>query len=385
MNCKISLAAALACSFSLIVGTASAVGIDSDRLFEQLDVDQDGLLDISEIPDQHRLLFERLVRKGDADGDGRLSATEFAGGLQPQRPEKQAVRKQGSRIPGAEALVVILSKIDANGDGVVELEEAPARFRLVTRQLLQRADGDKDGRLDRRELGRSGPRIGILAQQAAERMDLDVEAELAQLPREVRAQLEQLNANGNPGDAISDPEQAARIFERLDANSDGQIEMSELPEQLAERFAQRARNADRDGDGKVSRAEFMRLSKMMAAREKAKPDPSKTRRQVRRLLEQFDANDDGMLAREELPTRLGRRFDRIDGDESGQLEASELVRLVEFAARLDRAGANPGNGESPDKKKQKAGKRQRQERQKAKKKRERAVSSPADLKQPTAD
>ena len=93
---------------------AAAAEIDADRLFGDLDANDDGQVTAGEVGDEQRLLFKRLARTGDADGDGKLSAEEFAAALQPVRAEKSLVEKQGSRLPGADALTVLMAKMDVN-------------------------------------------------------------------------------------------------------------------------------------------------------------------------------------------------------------------------------------------------------------------------------
>lgn len=67
---------------------------------------------------------------------------------------------------------------------------------------------------------------------------------------------------------------------------------------------------DTDGDGKISRAEFLATAKA------GKHDPAKR-------FAKLDANGDGMLDRAEIEAMLNRRFKRLDTDGDGQLSADE--------------------------------------------------------------
>ena len=71
-------------------------------LLERLDDNADGRLSAAEAGEQHRLLFERMVRTGDDDGDGLLNVAELTAALTPLRRERPPVVKQGSRLPGAD-------------------------------------------------------------------------------------------------------------------------------------------------------------------------------------------------------------------------------------------------------------------------------------------
>lgn len=82
---------------------------------------------------------------------------------------------------------------------------------------------------------------------------------------------------------------------------------------------------DTDGDGKVSRAEFL------AAAKSGKADPAKR-------FAKIDANGDGTLDRAEIDAMLSRRFKRQDTNGDGLLGAAERT-----AAR-SREGKMAGDG-----------------------------------------
>lgn len=238
---------------------APAAEIDAELLFRELDANRNGYLSVYEAGEAHARLFHRMVRTSDEDGDGQLKPAEFAAGLTPIRADKPLVAKQTSRLPGSDALVVLIAKLDANADRRIMVAEVPARFREVFAQMLAQADGDKNGLLDARELA-TAPRLGVTAQLAASRLGMDVAAELAKLPRAQRAALESLGP--------------------LPANGDLAMMGNASPRRAA----------------------------------------------PRQLLKRFDANGDGALQRDEVPTRLTASFSRLDANGSGALEPQELLR-----------------------------------------------------------
>ncbi|WP_242187144.1 EF-hand domain-containing protein [Sphingomonas sp. CARO-RG-8B-R24-01] len=71
---------------------------------------------------------------------------------------------------------------------------------------------------------------------------------------------------------------------------------------------------DTDGDGKVSRAEFV------AAAEAGKSDPA-------RRFVKLDTNGDGLLDKTEIEAMLTRRFKRLDTNCDGVLSASERAAV----------------------------------------------------------
>lgn len=68
--------------------------------------------------------------------------------------------------------------------------------------------------------------------------------------------------------------------------------------------------ADTDGDGKVSRAEYI------AAASRGKGDPA-------RRFARLDRNGDGVVDRQEIASLLARRFARLDTDHDGVLTPTE--------------------------------------------------------------
>jgi hypothetical protein len=251
--------AALLAALTPLVG--GAVEIDAQALFASLDADRDGRVTAAEAGKPHARLFTRLLRTGD-DGDGALTADEFEASLTPLRAEKGLVTKQGSRLPGSDALIVLLARMDADGDRRIEAAEVPTALRDTFQRMVEFADADKSGALETRELADGGVRLGIIAQTAAARLGINVAAELAALPPARRNSLERMSAFPNPQQMLADPAQAAEMFARFDANGDGFVVPDEAPEGLANLI----QRADRNRDGKLSSAEFMAAAQRAARR-----------------------------------------------------------------------------------------------------------------------
>lgn len=247
---------------ALATSVSRAVDIDAPALFDSLDRDRNGFVTAAEAGESHGRLFARLVRTSDDDADGALTQDEFQAALTPLRIEKSLVTKQGSRLPGSDALMVLLARMDANGNRRVEAAEVPANLRDTFQRMVDFADADKNGTLDTRELAEGGVRLGVIAQTAAARLRIDVARELAALPPARRNSLERMGALPNPQQMMADPAEATEIFARLDVNGDGFVVADEAPEGLANLI----QRADRDGDGKLSAAEFRAASQRAGRR-----------------------------------------------------------------------------------------------------------------------
>lgn len=326
----------LACLAAMILSGEELVAgeIDAPRLFKQLDANDNGSLTRDEAGPAHARLFARLVRTSDEDSDGQLTPAEFAAGLTPVRADKELVEKQGSRLPGSDALIVMLAKMDVNGDSRLLADEIPAHLRGLFATMLERGDDNKNGQLEKRELVDGGPQFGLMAQLAANRLGLDVPAELAKLPPEKRQAMDRMGGGGSPGEMLADPQQAAALFARLDANGDKRLSADEAPGpagQLIER-------GDRDGDGDLSEREFQQMARRAAEFQQSAAAPAEVRRNVRQLLKRFDRNQDGKLNADEAPPRMANNFDRLDRNANGLLDGEELQQAAGAMVRLQQNG-----------------------------------------------
>lgn len=329
----------------LVSPALNASAVEPEELLARLDANGDGLLSAAEAGEDHRLLFERMLRIGDDDGDGQLDAAELTAALTPLRPERPTIEKQGSKLPGADELTVVVALLDANGDGRITRSEATGRWTPLLERMLAQADGNKNGQLDPREIAEGAVRLGTVAQLAVRRLGIDVAAELAKLKPDERSRIERMGDLGQGG-VLADPARAAEAFDQLDADGDGFIGADEVPAQLAERFGQAVARADRDGDGKLSRREWLAISRRLAASQQPPADPQATRQTVRRLLNRFDRNGDGRLTEAEAPPRLAENFARADADGDGQLGPQELARIAEMLQQAGR-GQRPAPPATP--------------------------------------
>lgn len=114
-------------------------------------------------------------------------------------------------------------------------------------------------------------------------------------------------------------------FSTLDTDGDGNVTLEEMQARGEARFAE----VDTDGDGGLSEAELIASANDRAAD------------RVTRMLEQHDANEDGILQQSEMPKRGGdraeRMFERVDADSDG------AITEAEFEAAKDRMGGRKGN------------------------------------------
>jgi Ca2+-binding EF-hand superfamily protein len=164
--------------------------------------------------------------------------------------------------PGGINFVELFQNLDVNDDKTITRGEVPESGRPAFDRLLKLADLNKDGMIDQLEY-----------------RDLLIkvrESAMSALPRT----LEQLRALDKDGDGkISRDEFTgpAPQFARIDADKDGYLTLAEVAkfrETAMNQFGPRLKEMDKNGDNKISRAEF------------TGPPP---------LFDRLDANKDGLI------------------------------------------------------------------------------------------
>jgi Ca2+-binding EF-hand superfamily protein len=204
---------------SLLISAAGLVGAALAQapqgalfrdLFLELDANQDGAIVKEEVPAKAQQAFERLLKRGDRNHDGKLQADEYKAVLEDVRDFAQQAKEKA---------VQKFQLMDKDKNGKVSREEftgARARF--------DQLDKNGDGFLTQQEIAGGGQLKGI----------------------------------AKPGGVLKKKAAAARAelverFQSLDKNGDGKLSREEFPGNDAQ-FAR----IDADQDGFVSRAELSR-------------------------------------------------------------------------------------------------------------------------------
>ena len=131
-------------------------------LFSQLDANGDGVASAEEVDPGKQREFNRLLKNGDIDGDGKLSREEYAastketagprqpggrGGPRELRPGGPIGFPPGGPPPSPREL---LARLDRDGDGKLSGNELTPPMK----ENLARIDQDSDGTVNEEELGR---------------------------------------------------------------------------------------------------------------------------------------------------------------------------------------------------------------------------------------
>ncbi|HEY0161067.1 MAG TPA: EF-hand domain-containing protein [Edaphobacter sp.] len=246
----------------------------------------------------------------DTDHDGKLSASEIAAapaalktldkdgdGELTSLEYLASMNDPNSNKP--DEAVQRLMLLDRNGDGVLTKDEVPERLQGI----FTRSDANHDGKLTADELrstasSQRGPNGRALRGGDLTRMD--------------------------------------PILNALDANHDGVLSADEIAAAPAALKA-----LDKDGDGELAGAEIR--PRQMTPADRAK-----------HMLDEWDTNKDGKIAKAEAPDRMQEQFEKIDTNQDGVLTEDELT--VYFASMPQqprrpeggRGQDNPNQGSRPE-------------------------------------
>ncbi len=266
---------------------ANATSAGDAELFNRLDANHDGAIGADEVTLENRSLFDRLLRRADANRDKSLSRDEFLASLVPSRPERQIEPKEPANSPQADAVRYVLLRLDANKNARIEKDEAPKELRPVFEIVLERLDNNNDDQLDRQELSRGGPGLMQIAGRYVEREGIDVKTELTKLEKSDGAAANRFDETGGPLERLGDPQQARQMFKELDTNSDGYLSEKEVSEVFRERADRFTSSSDRDRDGRLSEREFVdgadRVAKLVGRQMKDERKNLKATKNERKL------------------------------------------------------------------------------------------------------
>lgn len=337
---------------SLAVCGLSTLGFaqESDSIFDNLDKNEDGLLVADEVSESQMRFFERLLRAGDENEDGKLSKAEYQATL--KEDERPAGQPMGGRDSGGR----------------------PGRGQFDPGMIFDRFDANKDGKLEKSELpeqaqGRMGRMFDQLGKESITKEEYT--KAISQMMRE----------GGRPG-GEEGRRGAADFLKRLDKNEDGKLSKDELPEQMRGRMAglferlgkdeisfeelekmRQQREGDRpEGDRRDSdRPEGERRGRDGGERDR--PEGEGRRPEMRRgdgdqraeggrpgmrpeggpaFMRVLDDNKDGRISKGEA-LNVAKLFDELDKNEDGQLDGAELMG---FPGRP--GGEREGMGRRPE-------------------------------------
>ena len=155
------------------------------------------------------------------------------------------------------------------------------------------------------------------------------------------------------GAMAAEGENSAELFDKLDANKDGQITAKEVPEEHRAHLERLLRKGDKDENKSLSKEEWEAAHKPDAEPEIGGPPGKEGRPNPGQMFERMDANKDGKLQKSEIPAEappkiremLDKVFETAGKDE---LSREEMLSSMGKMAK-ENAGPPGGQGGAPSK------------------------------------
>lgn len=333
------LAAVLGGSVTAAVGQD---GGESGALFKRLDKNSDGLITSDEVSEEQQRLLQRLLRRGDQNGDGKLTMQEFERANTPDESPKTPLNQPGDNRDEARQRFEML---DRNKDGKVTLDEVPEPLRDRLKPIFDRS-GKKE--LNFEDLGRFGDGGGPGPDGLFRRLDINSDGKVSkeELPAEVRQRLAPLFERSGKdeitleqfrslGDRLRElmgrPEMGnpEEMFGRFDANGDGKVTIDEVPERARPLVQAVMRRAGKEANGSLTKEEFAR--NLPQGRDGERPSAENRRLEGERpaesrpaFLRALDLNRDGRLSKDEL-AKAAAKFEEMDKNQDGYLDLAEMI------------------------------------------------------------
>ena len=231
------------------------------ELFDVLDKDGNGRIAAAEISEAQRPYFQRALRVSDHNEDGELSQAELAVAISDPKPVEVS---PASRFGSAAQANFDPSVFDRNKDGYLTKEEIPEPLQVRFKQALDRGQGRVS--LEALKAYR-GTVVPASSRGSSDRMQKDDDKSMTPKirPSTGTTPLAGNKPAGNKanGARAAAAASSASFFDRLDANKDGKLTETEIPQ----RMRQSVRRFDRDNDKAINKTEFAEVMSAMGNRD----------------------------------------------------------------------------------------------------------------------
>jgi Ca2+-binding EF-hand superfamily protein len=305
--------------------------------FKRLDRNNDGKLTLDEAPEGMKERLAEMLERSGKGKDGSINAEEFARFAGQGRP--------GGFPGGMQNPEEMFNRWDTNKDGKVTLSEVPEQAREFVERILERGNRGKDGSFTLDEYrriigaGRPGQPQGRPGQPENRPQGRPGEPMPQGAPGTFGGPVifRKLDRNGDGKISKEELQQAADLFDELDADKDGSIDLRELFGTPPGGFGGRPQGPfppGRPGDAPRSRdsadAAAKPADRAEATTEKPKDDvPATTERRRNRAnrdagLRRLDKDGDGKISKDEAEGRLKENFGRLDKNGDGYLDREEM-------------------------------------------------------------
>lgn len=329
--------------------------------FKRLDTNKDGVVTLSEIPEDRQEQAKRLLERLDTNKDGKITREEFNAGIDKARPRGNRPEEAKPEKHPVSASLQSERRPDEPSrpsEGQPSLTGAPGRppFGAGGPDLFRALDTDKDGKLSKDELAKAAEILMKLDKNGDGLLSPDELAEGIRGPRPDAGPVPPAAYEGRR------PEMVAGMIKRMDKNGDGKLSKDELPEMLRDRFEQIDTNMDGFVDEKELAQAGERLRKLRGDSPDAPPFPGRpgagapgrpsgeaaiaaNRERIAQFLREHDKDSDGRISLKEFGEDRHEEYKKLDANGDGFLTPDELARGlqqrgddVEGRRRLEASG-----------------------------------------------
>jgi Ca2+-binding EF-hand superfamily protein len=314
---------------------------DPAEFFKRLDVNGDDKITVDEVPEPAKRLVEGMLERAGKGKDGNLTREDFAKMALNARPG-QPGQPGGEGRPQFGNPEEMFTRLDANGDGKITLDEVPDRAKTIVEQMLERAGKGKDGSISKEDYLKAvaqlrpgagnpaggapgGPQFGN-PEEMFKRMDAngDGKVTLDEVPERARPIIERMfEATGKGKDAgltLDDFKKAGERFQQ-GANPQG----ARRPAEGGDRPRTEGDRPKSEGDRPRGDAGSPDGRRPEAGRPEGGPrgEGQGPVRPQALFFRKLDANGDGRLSKDEM-AKASAVFDELDKNKDGELDPSEL-------------------------------------------------------------
>ncbi len=234
----------------------------------------------------------------------------------------------------------LFDKLDVHHDGQLTADEIPEAKRGLFQRLLRLAGKPADGKLSRDEF-------------IAQLKTLGQPAVADSAPSGQASKASSTSKTANPAKPAEEQPKInpERLFARLDAKGTGKLALADVPPGRQQLFKRLLTLSGKSETGTLTKDEFVKAVGELLAKREGNANPAETKpssagttpagtppvnkpavagagnfdvdQTVKRIMKQSKRSD-GKLTKDDLPERLRDRFEKIDTNHDGFVDADEL-------------------------------------------------------------